>query len=85
MVAYYRTYDTFNIQNEEKRNKLLKQCLRAALKCGLNCGYAMDGTRTKLYMTGKKKQFVMYYLITVLRYERLTDGVRMVMRCISWK
>lgn len=34
-------------------------------------------------MTGTKKQFVAYYLRTVLYNERLSDGVRMVIRCIS--
>ena len=25
MVEHFRTYDTFNIENEEKRNKFLKK------------------------------------------------------------
>lgn len=85
MVEHFRTYDTFNIENKEKRNKFLKKCVHAAVKSGLSCGYFLDGTKTSLHMTGTKKQFVAYYLRTILYNERLSDGVRMVIRCISWK
>lgn len=85
MVTLFRTCDTFNIENDEKRNKFLKKCLRAALKSGLSCGYVMDGTKTRLHMNGTKKQFVNYYLKTILYNESIANGVRMVIRCISWK
>ena len=85
MVTLFRTYDTFNIENSEKRNKFLKKCLRAALKSGLSCSYVMDGTKTRLHMKGTKKQFVTYYLCTMLYNERISDGVRRAISCIYWK
>jgi hypothetical protein len=85
MVTLFRTYDTFNIENDEKRNEFLKKCLRAALKSGLSCGYVMDGTKTRLHMNGTKKQFIKYYLNTISYNESFTNAVRRLINCISWK
>ena len=85
MVVFFRTYDIFNIENKEKRNKFLKACLRAALKSGLSCGYVLDGAKTRLHLDGTKKQFVKYYLRTILYNESITKGVRRLINCISWK
>lgn len=85
MVTFFRTYDMFNIENDEKRNKFLKKCLHAALKSGLSCGYVMDGTKTRLHMKGTKKQFVTYYLRTILYNERISDAVQRLINCISWE
>lgn len=85
MVKLYRTYDMLDIKNEEARNEWLTVFIYDALKCGLSCEYIMDGTKTKLYMTGTKKQFFAYYLNTIFYNKHVTTGVRRLIQCISWK
>lgn len=84
MVTHYRTYDLFDIENEERRNDYLTLCIYAALKSGLSCKYVMNGTKTKLYMNGTKKQFIKYYLNTMSYNESFTNAVRRLINCISW-
>ena len=85
MTKLYRTYDLFDIENEEKRNDWLTLCIYAALKSGLSCKHVMNGTKTKLHMTGTKRQFIKYYLNTMLYNESFTNAVRRLIYCISWK
>mgnify|MGYP007106417578 CR=1 FL=1 len=85
MVKLYRTYDVFDTKNEKARNEWLTVCIFDALKCGLSCERVVDGTKTKLYMTGTKKQFVTYYLNTMFYNKHVMAGVRRLMQCISWR
>lgn len=85
MDKLYRTYDMLDIKNEETRNELLTVCIYDALKCGLSCEHITNGTETKLYMTGTKKQFFAYYLNTIFYNKHVTTGVRRLIQCISWK
>ena len=85
MVKHYRTYDLFDIENEEERNDCLMRCIYAALKNGLSFKHVMNGTKTKLYMNGTKKQFIKYYLNTIPYNESFTNAVRRLIYCISWK
>lgn len=85
MVKLYRTYDMFDIKDEETRNEWLMVILYAASKCGLSCERVMNGTKTKLYMTGTKKQFFAYYLNTIFYNKHVMTGVRRLIQCISWK
>ena len=85
MAKLYRTYDLFDIENEEQRNDCLTLCIYAALKSGLSCKHVMNGTKTKLYMNGTKKQFIKYYLSTISYNESFTNTVRRLIKCICWK
>jgi hypothetical protein len=81
----YRTYDLFDIENEKQRYDCLTLCIYDALKSGLSCKHVMNGTKTKLYMTGTKRQFIKYYLNTMFYNESFTNAVRRLVNCISWK
>lgn len=85
MAKLYRTYDLFNVENEEQRNDCLTLCIYAVLQSGLSCKRVMNGARTKLYMTGTKKQFIKYYLNTMSYNKSFTNAVRRLINCISWR
>lgn len=74
--TYIRTFDLFNIKDNKKRMRYFDFCRKIALECGLICQCHLEGTNTKLFMRGSKWQFVKYYLITLLKTERKTYGIK---------
>lgn len=73
MSTMFRTHDVFELNNEEM--KWFKVCVKQAKKCGLNYEIYKTNKHLKLYMTGTKKQFVKYYLKTLLQNKYVSDGI----------
>lgn len=74
--THIRTYDVFNISDENKRINMFETCHKKALACGLICLCHIDGIHTKLFMEGTKTQFIKYYLKSLLYTKGKTDGIK---------
>ncbi len=85
MSTLFKTYDIFDIEDEDMRNYCLLCCRTIALQCGLMCKCHLDGINTRLYMLGTKQQFVKYYLKTLLMDNKsIFDGLKRLVSCITW-
>lgn len=84
MTKLFKTYDLFDIKDEDTRKYCLLHCLDMALRCGLMCKCHLDGINTRLHMSGTKQQFVKYYLKTLMFNKPFFDGLKRLMYIITW-
>ncbi len=71
--TYIRTEDIFS----KDAVKYFNACYQTALKCKLIC--MVKATRNSgitLCMSGAKKSFIKYYILTLLKTEKKTGGVK---------
>lgn len=84
MSELFKTYDMFDIKDEDTRKYYLLRCRNMALCCGLVCKCHLDGMNTRLYMSGTKLQFVKYYIKSLVFSKSLFDGLKRLAYCITW-
>lgn len=84
MSTFFKTYDVFDIKDEDTRKYCLLRCRNMALQCGLVCKCHLDGMNTRLYLYGTKQQFVRYYIRSLTFNKPLFDGLKRLAYCITW-
>lgn len=76
MKVRYHTFDTFD--EEYDNDKYYSFCHGAALHCGLT----IICKPKKMELWGTKRQFIMYYLITLFKCENKISGVKRILSFI---
>lgn len=77
------TKDIFNFNDEKEKWRCFDFCHKEALKCGLTCRCIIDKSFMELELWGSKSQFVKYYIKTLTKCQRKTNGIKRLVSIIK--